>query len=152
MSSSAIASGTDNCHKIDKKVKENKNYRNHRWWKVTFKTGQVEAMDITGKTDCYLRIGKPGKKDATKWLYKTKVQEKTLTPEWSEEIRFVVSPKCQEYIIEAWDKDLIKDEYMGCVKVNIPKHRGTHNLYINDKKGKSKGTISVSFEDEGWFI
>ncbi|ESN97777.1 hypothetical protein HELRODRAFT_85254, partial [Helobdella robusta] len=73
------------------------------------------AMDSNGFSDPFVKLYLRPDKDK-KSKFKTKVQSKTLNPEFNEE--FVYSVKTNELInktldVSVWDKDFARNEYIG---------------------------------------
>ncbi|EFA80074.1 hypothetical protein PPL_06896 [Heterostelium album PN500] len=120
-------------------------------YKFTIGSGEIKyAQDPNGLADGYCRIGKaiPGL-IGKKWLMTTDVKEKTLSPFWFKEgfIRVNVQ-KRTELHLEMWDKDLIKDDFIGSAIINlneVTEYRPVDKYYtITDSKGKETGKVFLS--------
>ncbi|KAF2074603.1 hypothetical protein CYY_004110 [Polysphondylium violaceum] len=132
-------------------AKGNKKYENHKFWKVRFTSAEIDhGYDSNNKADPYVRIGKKGK-IMNKWLFQTRVKEATLSPKWDQETRIVVSPKNPDYIIEIWDQDPIKDDFIGFAEIKFPVQEELQHLVLNDRSGKKTAVLIVSIEEDGWF-
>lgn len=77
----------------------------------------VPAADINGKSDPYIKI----KCKESKSEYKTKVQKKTLTPKWNEDISFSVNTVSETLKFSLYDYDVIGSNDKLC-KMNLRVH------------------------------
>ncbi|KAK5579755.1 hypothetical protein RB653_009441 [Dictyostelium firmibasis] len=91
-------------------------------FKIKISRGIInKPTDLNGLSDGYCKIFKSyrdefGDQIRIK-LFKTQVCKKTLTPEWNYEGIFSIFESCQNLRLELWDKDLIKNNYIGCKSI-----------------------------------
>ncbi|KYR00444.1 hypothetical protein DLAC_02438 [Tieghemostelium lacteum] len=123
-------------------------------YKITIGSGVInEAQDPNGKADGYVRFGKKESEGlfTKRWLYTSSVKEKTLSPMWMETCYIRINPtKHSELLLELWDKDLIKDDFIGSCLVNFAKCSeffGIDEYFtVKDSKGKETGKVFLSIK------
>ncbi|KAF2074604.1 hypothetical protein CYY_004111 [Polysphondylium violaceum] len=82
-----------------------------------------------------------------KWIYQTKAHEKTLAPVWCEEFETTVTCPA-EIVVELWDKDTLKDDYIGQATVTLTGSTlWAHTLVMTDKKGQRSGEVKLTFQE-----
>eukprot|EP01133_Synstelium_polycarpum_P020482 gene20482-24580_t len=129
-------------------------------YKITLVSGTVaNATDSNGLSDPYARIGKISPKlFESKWIFETKADPKTLTPQWneSEEVYLDIRNKHQFLIVQLWDRDMLKDDFIGSCLIKmslINDTPGVDNVTKYDVFSKPddkvpSGTVTVSFKVE----
>ncbi|KYQ91616.1 hypothetical protein DLAC_07385 [Tieghemostelium lacteum] len=120
----------------------------------------LEATDPNGLSDPYVRIGKV-KSDslfASRWLVETEVQEKTLSPTWNYMEEVIIGKDIDRIIIELWDKDTFRNDYIGRAYVDISElsdYKSFINqgfkIYKNEGDKKEAGTVWVIISKSATF-
>eukprot|EP01080_Neovahlkampfia_damariscottae_P008733 gene8733-681_t len=99
------------------------------------------AKDINGFSDPYV-IFKTGN-----FTYKSKIQKKTLNPNWADEFSLFVSSKYLTYVgilqIECWDHDILKsDDFLGKCFFSLQKLKNNETQIVKlNLAGVKNGTI-----------
>lgn len=114
---------------------------------ITLHEGTVnEAQDSNGLADPYIKI-----KSGMSTLWSSKVQKKTLKPNWNETATVKlseVSGKSYSYTVELWDEDTLKDDYIGSTTINGTLRIDSHPAFshdFKDKKGNIVGTVKFGY-------
>ena len=112
----------------------------------------LEAMDISGTSDPYvkIRIGK------SKDLHKTRIIYKNLNPEWDEDFEMIIQDMSVPLHVSVWDNDLLgSDDLIGECWIRLDELMDTHptdgqlpsfNEWFTVKRDrKATGDIQLGF-------
>ncbi|KAM9986069.1 hypothetical protein ACTFIZ_004323 [Dictyostelium cf. discoideum] len=92
---------------------------------IVYIRGEVfEPQDSNGLADPYIRIGTVKSEGvfSKKWKSESPVCEKTLSPNWNNyEDEFIMKQTTKELVVELWDKDTLKDDFVGRTIIDISK-------------------------------
>ena len=101
---------------------------------------QLLAMDSGGTSDPYVRVSLGGRV-----LYKTKVEPKTLTPHWNDDLFVVTEPG--ELRFEVMDHDFLRDDFIGDFKITLPYSGEPLSEWfpIKTAKGAPAGQMHIVF-------
>ncbi|KAM9973293.1 hypothetical protein ACTFIR_012669 [Dictyostelium discoideum] len=119
---------------------------------IVYCNGKVfEAQDSNGLADPYIRIGTVKSEGvfSKKWKSESPVCEKTLSPDWNYcEDEFIMKKTTKEFVVELWDKDTLKDDFVGRAIVDISgivTELMSFNIEFREKPTdeKPKGTASI---------
>ncbi|KAN0052861.1 hypothetical protein ACTA71_012341 [Dictyostelium dimigraforme] len=121
---------------------------------IVYNNGKVfEAQDSNGLADPYIRVGTVKSEGvfSKKWKSESPVCEKTLTPDWKNfEEDIIVKRTTKELVVELWDKDTLKDDFIGRAIIDISL-LSTFSIPFNiefkekptDEKPKGTATIYI---------
>jgi len=100
----------------------------------------LASKDFNGTSDPYCLVKYlSDKTQQVEKEYKSVTIYETLNPEWNEEFEFHVEEKKGVILIELWDHDATKDDYLGRVVLPLEKIEGTHlSGWIKLQPGKSE--------------
>ncbi|EAL71004.1 hypothetical protein DDB_G0272734 [Dictyostelium discoideum AX4] len=119
---------------------------------IVYGDGKVfEAQDSNGLADPFIRIGTVKSEGvfSKKWKSESPVCEKTLTPNWNYcEDEFIIKKTTKELVVELWDKDTLKDDFVGRAIVDISgivTSLMSFNIEFREKPTdeKPKGTVTI---------
>jgi len=80
---------------------------------------------------------------------KTKVIDNSLNPEWNETVSFEAKGAHQTLELVVLDKDLIKDDFLGCLRLpiaDIVKNKKLSGEFVLGPYKASKGGGTLSFD------
>ncbi|KAK5583244.1 hypothetical protein RB653_004835 [Dictyostelium firmibasis] len=113
--------------------------------------GQVyEAQDLNGKADPFVQV-KAIETDGShsKVLFKSTVKKATLTPAWNEYGKIKVKDYVNDLIVELYDEDLLKNDFIGRQVINMGRVRSgifDELIKFEDDKNCVKGTVRIKIE------
>ncbi|KAN0026240.1 hypothetical protein ACTFIV_007224 [Dictyostelium citrinum] len=119
---------------------------------IVYRDGKVfEAQDPNGLADPYIRIGTVKSEGvfSKKWKSESPVCEKTLSPNWNGyEEETIIKKTTAELVVELWDKDTLKDDFIGRAIIDISTvstYAKSFNIEFKEKPTdeKPKGTASI---------
>lgn len=105
----------------------------------------LAARDSNGLSDPFCRIIHP----ETKKEFNTAVVKKNLAPVWGENFPIYIRDpaKAKEILIEVWDKDIFGKDFMGELRLPLPKKQAdeveTWHVLQNREKQKEPVTGSI---------
>ncbi|EGG16340.1 hypothetical protein DFA_09370 [Cavenderia fasciculata] len=134
-------------------------YDNWMAYQITIMSAELyKATDSNGLSDPYVRVGKVVSDGlfSKKWVTQTPSISKTLNPVWNYTDEFSVNTgKSSALTVELWDKDALKDDFIGRATLIIPTHLGgseSKTLEIYDPKNSkiinAKVKISIKCTDK----
>ena len=112
----------------------------------------IAGRDFKNGDDCYLKIYECSKQQL---IYQSEVVKNDSTPHFKKfeiiDARFdIVSSK---FNIEVFDKDMIKDDYLGFAPVDfrdIKRYKNFKNsIEVKDEKSKTRGVLMLNVEQSG---
>ncbi|GAM25680.1 hypothetical protein SAMD00019534_088550 [Acytostelium subglobosum LB1] len=127
-------------------------YDNWLGYEVTVERAELYiATDSNGFSDPYVRIGKKVKDGlfSKKWVLQTPAVSKTLNPVWNYTNSFTVNiGKSSDLQLQLWDKDALKDDFIGSATFSVPTglySSQTKTVDIYDPKNSKIINAKVTF-------
>eukprot|EP01133_Synstelium_polycarpum_P012291 gene12291-14409_t len=127
-------------------------YDNWMAYEVTVTSAELYlATDSNGFSDPYVRIGKSVSDGlfSKKWVLQTPSISKTLNPVWNYTNTFTVNAgKSSVLQLQLWDKDALKDDFIGRVEIWVPTNVGaqqTKTVDIMDPKNNKIINAKVTY-------
>ncbi|EGG16166.1 hypothetical protein DFA_09193 [Cavenderia fasciculata] len=104
-------------------------YDNWMAYELTVEKAELyKATDSNGFSDPYVRIGKVVSDGlfSKKWVLQTPSVSKTLNPVWNYTNDFTANiGKCSQLTLQLWDKDALKDDFIGSATFHLPTSIGS---------------------------
>ncbi|XP_064601756.1 uncharacterized protein LOC135467816 isoform X3 [Liolophura sinensis] len=111
---------------------------------------ELMGADRNGMSDPYVEVKKGKKK-----LYETSVKKKTLTPQWNENVTFMLPDEKEHLEITVQDKDFIGKDFLGHLSLSVDQlkalsMRGSPQWFHleNAKSGQIELGCSITSSDE----
>ncbi|KAK5579807.1 hypothetical protein RB653_009494 [Dictyostelium firmibasis] len=132
------------------KKKGGKKVEDFKIIRFTITKGDVfKAWDSNGLADpkviVYLLKKKDDGTESKKLLFKTNVCKKTLKPDFNFSEMYKIPVKAIDILMELWDDDLIKDDFIGSCKIpiNFTDFPNASNYVLLDKDNFAQGNVSL---------
>ncbi|KAM9982318.1 hypothetical protein ACTFIZ_006836 [Dictyostelium cf. discoideum] len=104
-----------------------------------------EAQDLNGKADPFVQV-RAIKTDGSysKVLFKSTVKKATLTPAWNEYDKIKVKDYVNDLLVELYDEDLVKNDFIGRQIINMGRVRsGIFDEIVKFEDDKNKVKVQI---------